>query len=82
MAAPDLDEFRRLSNPRKAPCKIGVALAGLNGDASTLRAALDADKGEITAGAIVAWLARRGHKATNPAVVSHRNGTCNCVRDA
>lgn len=82
MATTDpLDEFRRLNSPRLSPCKIGTALASLNGEATALQAALDADKSDISAGSIVKWLERRGHKASTPAVVSHRDGSCQCGRD-
>lgn len=82
MSKPDLSEFEVLSNPRKAPCQIGVARDGLDTEeAVKLDAALDADKGQITAGAIQQWLKARGHAVSNPAVTSHRKGTCSCASD-
>lgn len=78
-ADPDLSEFFRLSKPKKRPCGIGYAKTQLtDAEVVQLDAALDKDPGLITANAVQQWLATRGHEVSNPAVVSHRKGTCTC----
>lgn len=80
-AKPDLSEFIRYSKPRRPACTIEVAkeTLGLSDDERRqLDAALAADAGIITPGAISQWLEKRGHKASAAAIASHRRHQCRC----
>lgn len=85
MASPDLTEFYKLSKPKKPPCQIGLILSGeitpkLSGEETEqLKAALKADSGIITAGAIEGWLKARGHDTNSVRISNHRRGTCSCA---
>ena len=84
MANVDLSEFYRLSRPRRPPCRIGHVLEQLKpAERAQLTAALDTDKGLITASAIGEWLAKRDHEGVSINVISnHRRGVCSCAREA
>lgn len=78
-AKPDLTEFFKYSRPKKKPCQIAFAREQLKPqERDNLNAALDADQGIITAGAIIQWLSVRGHTVSAPAVTAHRKRTCTC----
>lgn len=83
--APDLAEFFALSKPKNAPCQIGLILKGetepklSKEELTQLQAALDTDKGFITAGAIDGWLKARGHETNAIRISNHRRGTCHCA---
>jgi hypothetical protein len=81
MSTPDLSEFYKLSRPKKPPCQVGAAIPQLtSADQAALHAAVEVSReGHITAGAIEAWLAARGHKVTQSAIIAHRKGTCSCA---
>lgn len=82
MPKPDLSEFVKLSKPKKVRCKVGVALDGVTDEErAQLAAALEADPGVITSGAITQWCKARGYDATHSGVTSHRRGTCSCRDD-
>lgn len=79
---PDLTEFFKLSKPKRKPCVIGFVLTQLDdAEATQLNAALDTDKGIITASAIRQWLAARKHDASISGIANHRNGGCTCNGD-
>lgn len=79
MPKPDLSEFEKLSNPKKARCKVGRALEALDGEErEKLEAALSADSGVITSGAIAQWCKARDLSASHSGVTSHRRGSCSC----
>ena len=83
MAAPDLSEFEKLSQPRRKPCAVGHALESLDRqEAEQLAAAIGADQGVITNAAIQKWLEPRGYRTSAQAISSHRKGTCRCGEDA
>ena len=78
---PDLTEFYKYSRPKKPPCKVGIALTKLRGEAkSQLIAALAADSGVITGGAIVTWLEKRVKELefNHNNVTAHRKKKCTC----
>lgn len=75
----DLSEFFRLSRPKKKPCSVGFARTLLApSEQFQLDAACAADKGIITAQAVVDWLARRKQETNTSAVANHRRGACSC----
>ncbi|GAC1530029.1 MAG: hypothetical protein NVS3B1_22160 [Marmoricola sp.] len=75
---PDLTEFVTLSSRRNA-CKVAAVCADLSDvEVAQLQAACDADKGEITSGAILKWLATRGHKVNISSITCHRSKVCAC----
>lgn len=81
-ATPDLTEFFKLSHPRRKPCPVAHALEQVSEEeGQQLLAALAADKGIITAGAIEQWLKKRGLTGTAAAVASHRREACRCFDD-
>ena len=79
MAKVDLSEFEALSRPKKRACPIAKAIEELaKTEREQLIAALAVQNHEIGAGAIEAWLKRRGHVCNTQRVMSHRKGTCSC----
>lgn len=76
----DLSEFEAL-NPKGVQCKAVAAIEQLSDeDRVKFEAALAADSARISAGALMAWLRKRGLEASNPALTAHRNGRCACAR--
>lgn len=80
MSDVDLTEFFKLSKPKKRPCQVGFAMSQLKpAERKQLEAALAADSGIITTGAVQQWLAARGHEVSSPALTSHRRTkACTC----
>jgi hypothetical protein len=79
MSQPDLSEFYRYSRPKRSPCRVGHARAQLKpAERAQLDAALEIDKGVITAGAIEQWLTKRGQDASITAIANHRKKKCTC----
>lgn len=81
---PDLTEFFALSKPKKPPCQLGLILSGdltpklSEEELTQLNAALETDRGVITAGAVQGWLEARGHKVNPTRISNHRRGVCTC----
>lgn len=80
---PSLDEFEQLSRTalsRKPPCRLAAAAETLtDADQTALLAACKQPLTQITTGAILRWLAKRGIESlSTSAITSHRRGTCTC----
>lgn len=79
---PDLREFYALSNPKKKPCKVGIALSQMRDqDLVNLQAALADEHGLITTSAIASVINKKisGLGCSPSAVTSHKRRTCSCA---
>lgn len=83
--AADLAEFKALSKRLGTyrPCSVKAALNEATGeDRENLLAALEAPRTEIPAGAIEKWGERHGYEIARAGVTAHRDGKCQCAREA
>lgn len=80
MADADLTEFERLSAPKKKPCPVPDAIAGLKRkDATDVKGALERPAVAITNTAISKWFEIRGVAIGHATIRSHRCGSCTCA---